>query len=104
MGKESVLPVLKSRCDQVAAYLKILSHPQRLKVLSILAMQESTVSDLLNEVDISQSQLSQFLAKMRQQNLVKDRRDGGFSYYSISDAQLRQLLLSIGQCLCKSTK
>ena len=58
---------LEQKASEVAEILKLLAHPKRLLILCKLSEGEVSVSDLEKFCNISQSQLSQFLAKMRQE-------------------------------------
>lgn len=79
-------------CIEAAAFLKNISHPQRLMIVCHLAQMEMTVGELQEQCDISQSQLSQFLGRMQREGLLMVRREGQFSYYSIKDERLIKLL------------
>lgn len=80
------------RCEQTAPILKLLAHPRRLFVLCILADGEFTVGELEKRSELSQSLLSQFLAKMRSLGLVTSRKEGRFSLYRIADARIEKLI------------
>ncbi|PZM14121.1 transcriptional regulator [Rhizobium tubonense] len=67
-----------------AAFLNAMANPHRLKVLDLLASQELPVNALTELVGLSQSALSQHLAKLRALKLVKTRRDAQTIYYSLS--------------------
>ena len=88
------------QCDAVAHLLKLLAHPQRLQVLCHLSMGEKTVSDLGELCDASQSQLSQFLQRMRAEGLVSSRRDGKFVRYAIQDPRVLKLMRSLHDVFC----
>lgn len=87
-------------CENVANTLKILAHPQRLMILCQLAEGEKTVSDLEELTTASQSQISQFLARMKSENLVDSNRDGSFVYYSVKDQDIFKLLQSMQKIYC----
>lgn len=89
-----------THCEEVAGILKILSHPQRLMVLSHLSQGEKTVGELQGLCERSQSQMSQFLGRMKSEGLVQARRDGHFVYYSIADARLKTLLGHLTALYC----
>ena len=65
--------------------LRSLANPQRLKILSLLAGGELSVGDLLTHIALTQSALSQHLAKLRAQGLVATRRQAQTIYYRIVD-------------------
>jgi DNA-binding transcriptional ArsR family regulator len=67
--------------------LRTLANPQRLKILSLLAGGELSVGDLQGQIALTQSALSQHLAKLRAQNLVATRRQSQTIYYRIVDEE-----------------
>lgn len=86
---------IESKCGIVSSLLKAIAHPQRLMIVCHLTEGEKNVSELLEKCEISQSQLSQFLNRMQREKILKVRKEGQFSYYSISDKNLTKLVLSI---------
>lgn len=74
---------LMTSLDDVATLLKVLANDRRLQILCLLADQERSVGDIQNLVGLSQSALSQHLARLRQDNVVKTRRDAQSIYYSL---------------------
>ncbi len=70
-----------------AGLLRTLANAQRLKILSLLADGELRVGDLQRQIALTQSALSQHLAKLRAQNLVATRRQSQTIYYRIVDEE-----------------
>lgn len=77
------------RCGEV---LNILSNAKRLMVVVALSEGEQRVKQLAHQVDLSQSALSQHLAKMREAGVVETRRHGLVVYYRLATPQLTWLL------------
>ena len=71
------------QCESVSSVLKILSHPNRLKLLCKLAESEYSVNDLSDLCNVSQSAMSQFLSRMKNEGIVTARREHNFLFYSI---------------------
>lgn len=69
--------------QRASAVLKAMGNAHRLKILCHLSRNEASVSELERVVGLSQSALSQHLAKLRQEKLVKTRRHAQTIYYSI---------------------
>jgi len=92
---------MKERCVEVAQLLKALSHPQRLMILNHILYEERTVSELQKLCDISQSQLSQFLNRMKLEGLVKVHRMGRFCYYGIANKKIVQLVETVHHIFCR---
>lgn len=96
----SMVSKMEGVCPQVSELLKALSHPGRLLILIHLTETEKSVSELQTATGLSQSQLSQFLNRMRGEGLVQSRTQGRFRYYSVSDARLARLIVSIHSIYC----
>jgi DNA-binding transcriptional ArsR family regulator len=75
-----------------AELFKALAHPHRVRVLEILAEGERTVSDLVREVGIEASHLSQQLAVLRRAGVVTTRKEGTSVIYALRDETVAELL------------
>jgi DNA-binding transcriptional ArsR family regulator len=69
------------------ALLRTLANPQRLKILRALSTGELSVGELQAQVALTQSALSQHLARLRAQCLVATRRQAQTIYYRIVDGE-----------------
>jgi ArsR family transcriptional regulator len=95
------LAVFAARAEEVAALLKLMGHRARLMVLCTLAERgEMRVGDLAEAVDLSQSALSQHLAKMRDEGLVDFRREAQALLYRIADPRCEALLGALHELYC----
>lgn len=83
---------LEPRAGEAARLLKLLANEQRLTVLCRLSGEEMSVSELGEYVNLSQSALSQHLAKLRADGLVATRRDAQTIYYRLSDPIAERLI------------
>jgi len=80
--------------DQAAAFLALMANSKRLEILLLIVREELSVNTLAGLVGLSQSALSQHLAKLRSSGLVETRRDRQTIYYScLSQAVARLLCL-----------
>jgi len=96
------LATFGQKAGEVSALLKAMGNARRLMVLCKLVEHgEMTVSDLAREVGLSQSALSQHLARMRQEGLVAFRRESQTLWYRIADTRTEQLLASLYTIYCK---
>lgn len=77
---------------QAAELLAALGNAKRLSILDHLLDSEMTVSAIAKEVDLSQSALSQHLARLRHFGLVQTRRDRQMIYYSCNSQPVRRLI------------
>jgi DNA-binding transcriptional ArsR family regulator len=75
-----------------AEFFKTLSHPLRIRVLELLSDREQSVGELLHEVAVEPSNLSQQLAVLRRAGLVTTRRERSTVYYSLATGQIAELL------------
>lgn len=86
---------------EAAKLLKLMSNHCRLLVLCHLAAcGEMGVSELVDRVGISQSALSQHLARLRGEGLVAARKDAQNVYYRICDPRAERLLTLLHQMFC----
>ena len=76
-----------------AEFFRTLGHPARIRILELLAERDHAVHDLLEQISIGSSNLSQQLAVLRRAALVDSRRTSGEVIYSISAPEVRELLL-----------
>lgn len=82
---------------------RVLAHPVRLQILTILAKREACVCHLETLLSRPQPYVSQQLATLRQAGLVKDRREGTQVYYSAADDHLAAWL-RLGQELMRDSE
>lgn len=92
---------LKRKCEEVCAILKALSHPQRLLILAHLSAGPKKVGELVELCSASQSQISQFLIRMKFEGLVTSEKDGKYQVYSLADKRLAQLMKTIQSEYCE---
>jgi DNA-binding transcriptional ArsR family regulator len=84
-----------------AEFLRTLGHPARIRVLELLSERDYAVHELLAEIAIEPSNLSQQLGVLRRAGLVLQRREGGAVVYSIAVPEIRDLLLVARQILLR---
>ena len=98
--KPNQLEEMHARAAQAADMMRALSHPTRLMVLCHLAGAERNVNDLCAALDMPQAQMSQQLARLRQDGLVVSRKDGRTVYYKVATASTEQLILTLHDLYC----
>jgi DNA-binding transcriptional ArsR family regulator len=86
--------VSKPLYEAKAELFRALSHPVRIRVLELLSVRDHAVHELLAEIPIEASSLSQQLAVLRRTGLVRQQRVRGEVVYSIVVPQTRDLLLA----------
>ncbi|HVX35199.1 MAG TPA: metalloregulator ArsR/SmtB family transcription factor [Hyphomicrobium sp.] len=96
------LTTFEKKAGEVAEVLKAVGNDRRLMVLCKLAEHgERTVGDLADDVGLSQSALSQHLARMRDEGLVAFRRESQMLWYRIADPRTKALLATLYQLYCQ---
>ena len=77
--------------EKLAETFKVLSAPTRIKIINALANKELCVCDISELLGMSQSAISHQLRTLREQKLVKYRKEGRTVYYSLDDEHIIQL-------------
>jgi DNA-binding transcriptional ArsR family regulator len=96
---------IEKAASEVAGVLRALANQRRLVILCKLVEQrELNVTSLADAVGLSQSALSQHLAKMREEGLVRYRRESQTLWYRIADARVEALLASLYTLYCAPKK
>lgn len=89
----------EGRAERMAEVLKALGHPIRLRLVAILAhVGERTVGDLARDLGLAQAIVSQQLAILRLQGLVRVRTSGGYRYYGLAVNEVVTLLQCMSRC------
>jgi len=83
---------------------KTLANPIRLAILHTLREGEKSVNELTDILGISQSNLSQHLALMRQKGIVTTRKQGTSIYYRVTDPKINQACDIVRQVLIDQLK
>jgi DNA-binding transcriptional ArsR family regulator len=91
---------MENNADQAAQLLASMANSRRLMVLCHLVEGECSVGALAQRVGLSQSALSQHLARMRSQGLVAARRDGQTVFYRLASTEVRALLETLHRLYC----
>jgi ArsR family transcriptional regulator, virulence genes transcriptional regulator len=86
-----------SSFETKADFLMMLANAHRLHVLQAIGDREMSVGSLVNAIGLSQSALSQHLAKLREGNLVKTRREAQTVYYSVKSPHVHRVLALLGE-------
>ena len=99
--RDAGLVELERRAAEAAELLKLLGNEHRLLVLCRLAAAgEMSVGALAGAVRLSQSALSQHLARMREEGLVATRRESQTIYYRVADDNAARLLKTLKDIFC----
>lgn len=82
--------------ENIAELFKAFADPTRVEILSLLLQGECCVNEIAQELTLSQSAISHQLRILKQMHLVKYRKDGKNSLYSLADDHVR-IILEMGQ-------
>ncbi|MCC3245689.1 metalloregulator ArsR/SmtB family transcription factor [Methylocystis sp. WRRC1] len=97
----NVNPVeLAPRAAEAESFLKALANRHRLMVLCELHKGEQSVTKLQEAIGLSQSSLSQHLARLRADDLVKTRRSSQTIYYSLANANVSRVIGLLYELFC----
>lgn len=81
-------PIYQLKAD----FFKTLAHPARIRVLELLRDGERSVGELIPEVGLEASHLSQQLGILRRANVLQARKEGSTVRYSVTDPRIFELL------------
>lgn len=83
--------------NEAARKLKAIANENRLKVLFLITEKELSVGEIEKEIKISQSALSQHLAVLRNNDIVKTRRLAQTIFYQLKDEKIRKIIKLISE-------
>lgn len=92
---------LVDRAEEIAEILALLGNGKRLAILCHIADTELSVGAIAERVELSQSALSQHLAKLRGEKLVAFRRDSQTIWYRIADPKVEELFSTLHRLYCR---
>lgn len=91
---------LEARAAEAEAFLRSLASRHRLMVLCSLVEGEMQAGELVRRLGLTQSNLSQHLAKLREEGLVEARREGTAIFYRIGSDRVRPILAELYRLFC----
>lgn len=98
------MEITEDKAAEVARFLKTLENENRLQVLCHLAHGEKSVTELEALIGIRQPNLSQQLARLRAERLVKTRRDVKSIYYSLDSTEVVLIIQLLYRLFCLDDK
>lgn len=93
----------RQKLESAVGLLKHLSHPVRLSILcNLLHQGEMSVGEIVaaEEGAAGQSQISQFLGKMKAEGLVVSRKEAQTVYYKIASPQVKSVVQALYDIYC----
>jgi DNA-binding transcriptional ArsR family regulator len=94
---------IRSSASEACNILAALGNEHRLIILCQLVQGEQRVADLLPITGLSQSSLSQHLARLRRDGLVKTRRESQAIFYSLDSPEAARLIETLYDIYCHKT-
>ncbi|HUO44217.1 MAG TPA: metalloregulator ArsR/SmtB family transcription factor [Burkholderiales bacterium] len=102
MAAHNLAKDMKRNAAEAAALLKTLGNPRRLMILCHIAKEQRCVGDLAELVGLSQSALSQHLARLKAEGIVETERAGQIIYYAVKDHRAKKILDTLYGLYCKT--
>ncbi|MBQ5783270.1 MAG: helix-turn-helix transcriptional regulator [Oscillospiraceae bacterium] len=82
----------QSRIDALSGFFKVLGDPTRIKMMYVMAQGEVCVQDIAAALGMTKSAISHQLSGLKENGIVKSRREGKNVYYSIDDDHVQAVL------------
>lgn len=102
MKPDILLADMAAAASEAAALMKALANEHRLLILChLVAQDEMSVGDLVARIGLSQSALSQHLAKLRDEGMVTFRRESQTLFYRVSDERAASVLALLHRIYCR---
>lgn len=90
MKKQTILQI----SEQIAVPLSIIASPQRIAILLLIGRGEACVCHLEASLGWRQAYISQHLMALRKADILQDRREGRYIFYSLKDASILDLIIA----------
>ena len=87
--KERML--LEEEYTELSEFFKIFGNPTRLKIISLLAVDDLCVCDICEALDLNQTTVSNQLRILRANNIVKYQKEGKMARYSLTDLHIEMI-------------
>ena len=86
------MALFKSALEFQAEFLRCLGDKTRLRIVKALMEREKTVTQLVQELQSSQANISGHLKTLKDNGILKSRQHGKYVYYSLNDEDIQELL------------
>ena len=77
--------------SDLSEFLKIFGNPTRLKIISLLCVEDLCVCDICEALDLNQTTVSNQLRILRANNIVKYKKEGKMVRYSLADLHIEMI-------------
>jgi DNA-binding transcriptional ArsR family regulator len=86
-----------AKAEAACAFLKAIANENRLLMLCLLARGERSVSEIESTLGLRQPTVSQQLARLRSDDLVRSRRNGKTIHYSLASEEVRRVMMALDE-------
>lgn len=86
--------------EQASAAMQAMAHPLRLKILCLIGNQELSVLEIVDAVGTTQSNISQHLAVLRDQNILVARKEAQKVFYRVEDPRILRMIALTREIFC----
>ncbi len=76
---------------ELSEFFKIFGNPTRLKIISLLTVEDLCVCDICEALDLNQTTVSNQLRILRANNIVKFQKEGKMARYSLTDLHIEMI-------------
>ena len=81
----------ESEFSELSEFFKIFGNPTRLKIISLLSIEDLCVCDICEALDLNQTTVSNQLRILRANNIVKKKKEGKMARYSLTDLHIEMI-------------
>lgn len=92
---------MEANAGRAAELLKSMANAQRLRMLCLLVDGERSVGEINRDIELSQSALSQHLARLRADGLVGTRKEAQTVYYRLADGPVVAVIKALHGIYCR---
>lgn len=83
--------------EEVAIVIKVLGHPERIRIVEYIDKSEMNVSEIQKHLSLTQPVTSQHLRLMKDRGILRSRRDGTSVYYSLATPLVHKMLVCLAE-------
>ena len=91
IGRVQKRMIEEEQYSDLAEFFKIFGNPTRLKILSLLAIEDLCVCDICEALNLNQTTVSNQLRVLRANNIVKYQKEGKMARYSLTDLHIEMI-------------
>ncbi|MEN3794364.1 metalloregulator ArsR/SmtB family transcription factor [Fulvimarina sp. MAC3] len=103
-ASEAEIKAFFDQARKASDLLKAMSHETRLVILCLLSEKERSVGEIETILSMPQAAISQQLARLRFDRLVKTRREGRTIYYSLASEEVTSLIGTLYDLFCEPVR